>query len=253
MRKEEKNIFVVGDKLKNLSIHSSVYTISSLKKLIKSNEYCMSLEKYIVHFGQGLSELQVKEILKIVECHGMSDRIIFKDSRLNTKSNSRLTHKCLSKNIMISEPIKINDEIYHCDLMLEDDCDEMNDHVTGVHIQGSVIIEAARQMVLAVSEKYFIPNTCKQKLNFVTHKIDTTFHQYVFPIPVVMKYRVSEIKMNRNNNFSSSVHISFIQNDAVTAEIFFKFSVLDAQYLSEKENFLAGLCIQSHFDKTLGA
>lgn len=252
MSKEEKNILVVGDKLKNLSVHSNVYTISSLKRLIKYNEDYINPEKYIVHFGQGLSELQVKEILKIVECHGMSDRIIFKDSRLNTKSNSRLTHKCLSKNIMISEPIKINDEIYHCDLMLEDDCDEMNDHVTGVHIQGSVLIEAARQMVLAVSEKYFISADFKRKLNFVTHKIDTTFHQYIFPIPVVMKYKVSEMKMSRNNNFSSSVHISFVQNDYVASEIFFKFSVLDAEYLSEQEISLAALCIKSHFDKALG-
>ena len=252
MRKEERSIFVVGDRLKNISSNPDVYTISGLKKLIKSSDDWANTKKYIVHFGQGLSETKVKEVLNFVEICGMSDLIIFKDSKLQSKSSSRLTHKCLSKNIMISEPLKINDETYHCDLMLEDDCDEMNDHVTGVHIQGSVIIEAARQMVLAVSEKYFISPDCKRKLNFVTHKIDTTFHQYIFPIPVVMKYQVSEMKMNRNNNFSSIVHISFIQNDSVTSEVFFKFSVLDAEYLSEQETSLAALCIQSHFNKVLG-
>lgn len=252
MIKGKRNIFVIGDKLKNLSILPDVYTISNLKNLIKSNDYWKNGHEYIIHFGQGLSEVNVKEIMNLVKCSGMSDRIIFKDSEFNRKSSSHLTHKCLSKNIMISDPLRVDDKTYHCDLMLEDDCDEMNDHVTGVHIQGSVIMEAARQMVLAVSEKYYISPNCKRKLNFVTHKIDTHFHQYIFPIPVIIKYEISEMKMSRNNNFSSSVHISFIQNDMVTAEIFFKFSVLDAEYLNEKEISLAGMCIQSHFDKTLG-
>lgn len=59
----------------------------------------------------------------------------------------------------------MNTNIFESHLMLNDRCAEMSDHVTGQHLQGMILIEAARQMTLAVTEMYFIDSNDREKIS----------------------------------------------------------------------------------------
>jgi hypothetical protein len=161
------------------------------------------------------------------------------------KSTSRLTHKHKEQNVMISEPIFKGKDEYECLLMLDDYCAEMSDHVTGQHIQGMILIEAARQMVIAVTEEFFITDDNKGKLNFVTHRIDTVFNHFIFPLPVTIHFKIIEMKISRNNNLSCTAKISFSQDNVIATEIVFKYSALDFKFIADKESEMADKCIQS--------
>lgn len=238
---------VVGDLMKDFSSHKNVITISELEKLIKSNPSDFDTEKYDIQVGQGICENRLKNLHSHISKSGLSDLFQINIPKLYKKSGRCLTHKNKDKNIMISEPIQVDNNAYESLLMLEDDCAEMSDHVTGRHIQGMVLVEAARQMVIAVTEKYYISTDRKGKLNFVTHSMDTLFHQFIFPLSVSIKYHIIELKEASNNNLSSKAIISFVQNGIVAAEVIFKFSVLDSVFIVEKESYLADKCIQKHF------
>ncbi len=244
-----KKLCVVGDRLKDFANNRNVVTISDLETLVESeiSNKC----KYIIEIGQGLCVRRIKKLYQHILDSGWSDIFQINIPDRYRKSTRCLTHKHKEKNIMVSEPIKYKNDEYECLLMLDDCCAEMSDHVTGQHIQGMVLVEAARQMVIAVTEKYFISNERKRGLNFVTHSMDTTFHQFIFPLQVSIRYRVIEIKIGKNNNLSSTVIILFIQNEILAAEIIFKFSVLDSEYMAEKESIMADKHIQSNFNITL--
>ncbi|MBD2810814.1 hypothetical protein ID853_07945 [Xenorhabdus sp. Vera] len=84
---------------------------------------------------------------------------------------TRITHKHKRKNVLISKTIKTGDTSYQCHLLIDDDCAEMADHVTGQHIQGMVLLEACRQMINSVSERFLI-KTGRNK-SFVLHTMNS--------------------------------------------------------------------------------
>jgi hypothetical protein len=240
-------LFVVGDKFKCFITNSNIIGISQLEKIIKG-ELSASFDKCHVYVGQGVCEIHIKKIHDYVKRMKLNKKykIIFPD--YYHKSSKFLTHKHRNENIMISEPIQIGGSIYKCNLMLNDNCAEMSDHITGHHIQGMVVIEAARQMVLAVTEKYLIDKKLKAKPNFLTNSISVEFKNFIFPLQVEVTGEVIDIKKSVGNNLTCNFSISFIQNGQECVRLSCKSSVLDSDYIEEKEVYLAAQCIKSHFD-----
>lgn len=240
-------LFVVGDKFKCFIKNNNIIGISQLEKII-SGEISASYDKCDVYVGQGVCEIHIKNIHDHVKRMKLNNKfkIIFPD--YYNKSSKGLTHKHRNENIMISEPIQLGESAYRCNLMLNDNCAEMSDHVTGHHIQGMVVIEAARQMVLAVTEKYLIAKNRKIKPNFLTNSISAEFKKFIFPLQVEVIAEVTEIKKSVGNNLTCNFSISFIQDGQECVRLACKSSVLDSDYVEEKETYLAVQCIQSHLN-----
>jgi len=244
-----KNRIVVGDRLMDFANNKNVITISNLDELIRTNLTNPENYKYNIHIGQGICEKTLKKLHEFILNAGLAETFQISIPKQYHKSSPCLTHKHKTKNIMISEPIQTENREYECLLMLEEYCAEMSDHVTGQHIQGMVLVEAARQMVIAVTEKFFISNENKGKINFVTHSMDTKFHHFIFPLPVTIRYQILDMRKGYGYNHSSNALISFIQNDVIATEIIFKFSVYNSEFIAEKESFLAEKCIQDNLNR----
>ncbi|MDP1217553.1 AfsA-related hotdog domain-containing protein, partial [Klebsiella pneumoniae] len=65
-------------------------------------------------------------------------------------------HKRKKANILITSPEKRDEDNYCARLILQDASELLCDHQTGQHIQGMVLIEAARQTIIATSEKFLL-------------------------------------------------------------------------------------------------
>jgi hypothetical protein len=242
-----KRIVVVGDRLKDFSIHEETITISELENLVNSQSDKYPC-KYIVSVGQGIAEKRLKGLCKKIINLNLDKIFKIKIPILYTRSNKNLTHKHVIKNIMISNPSQDENGNYISALMLDDNAAEMSDHSTGQHIQGMVLIEAARQMVIAVTKKYLILENNKNAVSFITHNTNAIFNDFIFPLPVTMKYEILKLKKGYNDNIASESRISFIQNEIVAAEIIFKYSALNSEFVKEKEDFMANKNIQAHFN-----
>ncbi len=241
-------LFVVGDKFKCFITNNSIIGISQLEEMIKG-DLNTAFDKCHIYVGQGVCEIHIKKIndyVKKMKLHNKF-KIIFPD--FYQKSSKCLTHKHRNENIMISEPIEVAEFIYKCNLMLNDNCAEMSDHVTGHHIQGMVVIEAARQMVLAVTEKYLIEKNRKVKPNFLTNSISAEFKRFIFPLQVEVIGKVTKIKKSVGNNLICNFSISFFQNTQECIRLECQSSVLDSDYIEEKEAYLAAQCIESHLSE----
>jgi hypothetical protein len=182
---------------------------------------------------QGISEQQyidIKEYIKKTPTYKYIEIISYFDEY--SRCSNKLTHKFKSCNTLISEPIQKSDEVFTSLLMIDECCAELSDHITGNHIQFMVLIESARQMVNAVTEKYYSSNA---KI-YLANKIDTEFVNFVYPFQTKLIYKINEKKMKIDGNGKMSIEIKFMQGSSVACIFNMQFTIMDRKFITSIEN-----------------
>ncbi|MCP9268394.1 hypothetical protein M5U04_09870 [Xenorhabdus sp. XENO-1] len=226
-------IVVVGERFSEFSENDNVFTFAQALKFLSAAK-CK--DDYQVIFGQGLSKENIEEFKNSL-CHGDNDKTLLLNQTHLLRETTRNTHKHKAENVLISETIKTGLVSYQCYLLIDDDCAEMADHVTGQHIQGMVLLEACRQMVNSVSERFLI-KTGSEK-SFVLHTMDSEFKEYLFPVVSSMEMTVRHFRPGLRGDFTAECIIKVIQNNTVCLCVTIKFSAVDKKYLSLIEQQMA--------------
>lgn len=230
--------YIVGDKFSHFANDDNVITISKFIQLIKSNIFNKKLSgEYFL--GQGISNKEEDVIKELINNYNPNNLI--KVHFYSRKANKAITHKKNPSNVMISTPVFISNNLYISDLCIDDECAEMSDHVTGCHIQGMILIEAARQMMLSVSEIFFLDET--QKMYFILHDINTVFKGFIFPINVQILYKVVESKKKASGAFYSLVAVEFHQANELKTIVNIGFTAYSKDFMEKKEKILANKVI----------
>ena len=228
-----KAILVVGNKFQSIS---NGHDIISYEELIQKT-WSYELTDTEVFFEQGVSEESVDEYKNsILRLGTRKPSRVYSYFDEYTRCDKKLTHKRLAYNALISDPQALSEKKYSSVLMIDERCAEVSDHVTGKHIQLMVLVEAARQMVLAVTEKFFIPEAIRHEMSFVAEEVDTQFKQFALPFSTTLIYEIENQRILPGNNIVNNVKISFIQNDLTMAEVTLKSKVFSKQFLIEKED-----------------
>lgn len=228
--------YIIGDKFYEFSKSSHVISISEFFKKMERDDF--SNNNQIYYFGQGLSDHEKNTVSAYCEKNNIT---IFNG---NKSAESALTHKLKQENIMITEPQIIENNNYQSYLVINDDCAEMSDHVTGRHIQGMVLIEAARQMMLAVSEKYILGTDGQGKAYCILNNIVTTFKQFVFPIEVVINHIITNVQSLRNGVHSVRCVTQFIQGNQIATEIEIEYKLYEKNKMAKREEQIAEKCLE---------
>ncbi|MGD9209702.1 MAG: AfsA-related hotdog domain-containing protein [Desulfobacteraceae bacterium] len=247
----EEVFYVFGDKFKNYENIKNCITISALMEKLSSNEFESSITGGVQYLpGQGLQEDQIKLFLKKMEDMCLSK---YFDAWYSFPSYRRaqkvITHKHCIKNILITDPIKLDDDTYEMDLIIDDRNEIMSDHVTGYHLQGMLLVEAARQAFLAVTEKFFMGKAFNFQTYFIIRKMLANFYSFVFPIEAKLIYRIlkKDISDPLKLNFSVSVEINQMEKSASCIDI--SFSVFHKPWLETKEKNKSEKCINYNIIK----
>lgn len=228
-----KMVHVVGDRFVGFAKHNpGVMTITEMESLVGRGELPPQTTLII---GQGVQSQRLRRLQERLAAMG-NDAQITLMAEPRERADPRLTHKHFEKNIMISTLTRIDaaQEMYDASLLLDDECAEMSDHVTGQHIQGMVFIEAARQMFIAVTESFYLAGS-DRKHYFVINKFDVSYHSFGFPIPTAIRYQVLEHQYDPRGTHSFAAKISFLQVEELVSEIIVKFAAYDESFLSARE------------------
>jgi hypothetical protein len=130
---------------------------------------------------------------------------------------------------MISIPERVGEDRYHACLVVDDRCAEMSDHTTGQHLQGMLLMEAARQMSLAVTEHYFLQHKPGSSSFFVINRFDVEFLRFAFPVRTDMECQLHW--SGRRRLSSNDVRIAMFQGGERIAEGCSRFATYDASML----------------------
>jgi hypothetical protein len=239
VRAPTQTLYLVGDRIKSRIPHPRLLSMSELEALIESGRADGTLSSVLrLRIGQGAAADRLREARRRIESYGLARWIEMPPEHEFERASGAYTHKWQPRNIIISEPQQGADAEYVATLLADEACAEMSDHLSGKHVQGMVLIEAARQMVLAVGEKFFISALHRGERSFVTHHVEARFHDFVLPLEVEIKCRFDSIRRGAGSNFKADAAIAFHQSGTLAAAVRFAFSVLDKRFLETQETRL---------------
>ncbi len=182
--------------------------------------------------GQGLSDAELDSIATVVRQAGGG--AIFEK-----RADRALTHKHELRNIMITEPEEAGERLYRSELRVDGRCAEMSDHRTGLHLQGMVLVEACRQMLVAATEKFLLPREREHRYSFVFDRMDTRFIEFAFPFGAEVALDVIDSSSRGDLLYKFAVQMKVIQSGRELFRMDAGYSVMSRDYIEFKEAKLA--------------
>jgi len=242
---QEKAYYIIGNSYEKFSSMENTFSFDEvIKEALNPNNL---LSHALLILGQGLS-IAEKNMLKRLEERGRIGFIV--NSRYKLASQE-LSHKTKSHNTMISEPLLVEKhKKYISYLLLDDDCAEMSDHITGMHLQGMVLTEAARQVMLAVGEKFLLPETLKGNAYFALRKMSSAYHRFAFPLDMKLIHEIKKVRTKKDMCIVESTTF-FEQNDAIVAEVDIDYVASDKDTLASKEVAMAENALNRSIQQSL--
>lgn len=190
---------IVGNLFKDFSDETSNLTLDDF--FLNKEHY--SDERMIL--GQGLSRFEVNKIKEISKINNIK---LFNDP---ISAECHITHKHKVENSIISIPVKINNHEYESCLCIDDNSELLLDHQTGLHIQGMALIEACRQMFIAVAMDYFSDNYFDDHRYGSINSMDIKFENFLFPLPAKIIYKRLNVIKNEEKDSVGFKAIIIIQ------------------------------------------
>lgn len=164
-------------------------------------------------------------------------------SRCDARATKRLAHKSRSENILISRPRKTSESLFEMDLCFSSQNEFFLDHMTGMHIQGIALIEAARQAFLAVTEAYFLAGD-PADYYFVIKSMDTSFTNFVFPFDATLRYEITNMT-SKEKRLGVEATITVIQAGVVCTTVKVGFTAFEAGKIATREREVAQTCLEA--------
>lgn len=212
--------------------HEPVFTVSAFIDLIARGPLAKRLK---VVLGQGVD---AEELGALIERYAETPAMIELSSATRRPKASYFdAHKHKARNIVVSLAEQVADNEFLMDLYFDGDNEFFDDHMSGQHIQGMGITEAARQAFLAVTEQFFLPS--KKRHYFVIHRMETEFKAFVFPIDARARYFVLSEKRNDKGNVTIEARIEIWQVEALCAVCTVSFTAFDVSWISGREHAAA--------------
>jgi hypothetical protein len=120
----------------------------------------------------------------------------------------------------------------------------MSDHTTGCHLQGMLLIEAARQSFLAVTEWFLLD--ANQKYYFVINRLDVTYHRFAFPVGTEIDIALRNVDSSRGDRVAAEATIRFLQHGECVAEVQVAYTaILEDRLLQREAQMAQGALLQS--------
>jgi len=239
-----KNLIVVSEIFSEFAQHIGAVSPAQVMSMLQLPAILLP-NAIVLHRGQGLPDSVVEDlVVSVLAADPNGDRWDATPLKLHPgRADPALSHKKKACNTLIASPIMVDDRTYTMDLCIDQNCELMDDHQTGQHVQGMVLIEASRQAFLAVTESFFLRERNQQSY-FVINSIKSEFKNFVFPVSAHLLYRVLTADINdRRQKFE--VEIDLIQSGNVCMTTFFSFTVYPATVIAQKECGLAEIAARA--------
>lgn len=239
-------LHVVGDKFVTFSNENpGVMTVSNLEKLLEKN----ALHRpHALIVGQGVSLERLGLLEERIQRSAARSLVTIQEARIRDRCSGKYTHKHFNHNTIITTPYKDEAaDLYRCHLVLDDDCAEMSDHVTGHHLQGVVFFEASRQMLLAATERFWLEQIGRPYY-FVLNEYNITYHTFGFPLPtdITMKVLAERGDTRQSGSVFLDIKVEFFQVGVPITECVIKYAAFDKALLSAREGLLSRMALVKH-------
>ncbi|MDQ2077926.1 AfsA-related hotdog domain-containing protein [Marinimicrobium sp. ABcell2] len=233
-------LLVVGDKFASYVKNKDAITVSQLRGLLSLPVHMLpSQSRTVLVPGQGMGDDCVNQLLQDAAASPNVSHFDFSLwHSLPQRASSKVSHKRNPRNTLISEPRQLSEDTFELHLMIDEDCELMNDHLSGQHVQGMVLIEAARQAMLAVTEQFLMPDNGIDYA-FIFNALSVSYSHYTFPVSAVIRTRITERSVDNPRRLSFAAETFVEQCGKTVSEFTMSFGAMERARISKREGMQA--------------
>jgi hypothetical protein len=244
-----KTLLIVSDKFHNFATRKDVITKSELYNLLQAENVVFPKKDpiYLIP-GQGFSENDVKNILNLALSAKNASYFDFSMwQSLPKRASSQLTHKYKKENILISEPERVSCDEFSMNVLIDESCEMMRDHQTGLHVQGIILLEASRQGYLAIIEKFF-SSAAMDKKYFIFNSMNVNYNRFAFPLPATLKVIIREKDLSNSKKQQATMDMEIIQCGNCSASFSLDMTIMANKRIAIMETKLASQSLDDHIN-----
>jgi hypothetical protein len=220
-------ITVVGDAYSEFAIHTGVLSASSLVRELREEDQVWRGDECVI-VGQGISDSAMGELRRALDERGITD-VIWPAPRASLS----LTHKSSSAYVLITDPKRMGERTYEFDCVLGSEVDRLSDHVTGQHVSAMLLMEAARQAIIATVELEYTPPQ-GESYSFLVEQYGASFTNYAFPVPTTIRSQLFEVERKDRRIALTSV-TQFYQTGLLVSEMRMSGAIFQRKFLQAVE------------------
>ncbi len=204
-------IVLVGDRFEPFLAAGLGVSAAGFAAAVDRGEYDGLSAPVQVHIGQGVDEDALTGTGAAIERRGLGDRLLLRPRDLPTPVEPGAVHKHDPRNVLVADFAHSGQDEFEASLRLHNDNELVLDHQSGPHLQGMVLVEAARQMFLAVCELSYLLRWPGRTFSFLLTNVDTRFERPVFPLPIRMHLTAHRADTDDVNRMWFTVETRFMQ------------------------------------------
>ncbi|MFC9847863.1 AfsA-related hotdog domain-containing protein [Streptomyces sp. NPDC060223] len=241
---------VVGDRFRDFAEAVGAETFSGLTRSLDAGDLDALQGPVHVVTGQGLGEFEISYLRDAITRRQLDDRIVLVHTTGQPARRQEL-HKAREDNVLVAGLTQVDDTTYEAQLRLHDHNELLVDVQDRVHVQGMVAIEAARQMFLAVIERYFTARWPQQRYYIVLNSMNTTFSNFLFPVSATLRLKVDESDVSEPSRLTVRTTVEVVQAGRPAAGVTIDAAAFAPGLLEEKELRRAKSAVASTVDAAL--
>lgn len=229
-------LLVVGDKFSSYVQGKDAITLSQLRALLSLPARLLPVQgRTVLVPGQGMGDADVVQLLKeAADSMNMDyfDFSLWHD--LPVRAPLSMSHKHKAENTLISVPRQISEDCFELHLLIDEQCELMSDHQSGQHLQGMLLIEAARQAMLAVVENHYLPAN-GLSYAFVLNDMSVNYNNFAFPVAATIECRVLSKQIDNPRKLAFATEAVVRQCNTEVSSLSFSFSAMDRERIGRSE------------------
>jgi|GEM_PF-1573113 A-factor biosynthesis repeat. len=238
----EENLIVVGERFAGFAEQDDVVSVEQFASWLKARCAEPELDRVNVVLGQGVSDYELEAMRSELAGSGLQDKVTINVPEVRGLGRHQV-HKHRQSNVLIADLVQEGDE-YRASLLIHNDNELLIDHQTGLHVQGMVVIEAARQMFLAVSETFLIGPHEGRGYYYVINTLNTTFENFLFPLAAQVVLRVVSISGERSKRVEVDCEVELFQAGRRCSVVRVTFTAFPRERMEPKETERARRAIE---------
>ncbi|OLT22015.1 hypothetical protein BJF78_33525 [Pseudonocardia sp. CNS-139] len=217
---------IVGDTFGTLAQMGGVQTVSQFVRTLRSGG---PVPRTLVA-GQGVSAYEIEYLRAALA--GTDVEIV---TSAVDRVSRHIAHKHRETNVLLADLERTGEQTYAANLRLHADNELLQDHQTGSHVQGIVIVEAFRQMFIAVYEAAHGLRAARSAF-VVWDTMDVRFTSFLFPLPARLTCTIVESDVTDPARMAFQVRMDVSQCGVQAAYAGIRFAVYDHDRIRAAED-----------------
>lgn len=228
-----EQVWVVGNRFQGFTQLDRVYTISGLTRHLQEADWPSNDGQMSVRVGQCVDNHEQDYLQAVIDRLHLGGRV--RVVRAVQPVTCALVHKRQPANVLLGEVRQVGSVEFAAELSLNDENELLLDHQTGQHVQGMVVVEAARQMFLAVFETGFRNRWPAREYYMVWGGIDLKFLNFLFPLPAEVRCEVCQARLDDPERLEFDVIVEIDQGGRAVARAEISFTAFDVERIGQIE------------------